>query len=124
MPKVLVIEDDSEVRDVISSILRMRGYSVIMADNGITGVAMNRAELPDLIITDMVMPEQGGAETIIRIRQETPDAKIIAISGGRMFGSQPLMVAKQLGITETLQKPFMMSELINCVIRTLSSSPH
>jgi DNA-binding response OmpR family regulator len=124
LPKILVIDDDFEVRDLISCILRMRGYRVVVAEDGIKGVAMNRAELPDLIITDMVMPEQGGAETIVRIRQETPDARIIAISGGRMFvGSRPLMVAKQLGVTETLQKPFMMTELIDCVTRTLSGMP-
>lgn len=124
MPKILVIDDDFAVRDVISCILQMQGYSVVVAEDGIAGVAMNRAELPDLVITDMVMPEQGGAETIIKIRQESPDARIIAISGSRTFAGSPfLMVAKQLGVTETLQKPFRMSELIDCVTRTLSRLP-
>ncbi len=124
MPKILVIDDDSEVRDLIACILKMEGYSVVVAEDGVIGVAKNRAELPDLVITDMAMPEQGGAQTIIKIRQETPAARIIAISGGRRsVRVQPLAVAKQLGAMETLQKPFRMTELIDCVTRALSRLP-
>lgn len=121
MPKILVIEDDSGIRDLISCVLEMEGYSVVKAENGIQGVARHRAELPDLIITDMTMPEQGGAETIIKIRQETPAARIIAVSGGgRLDAAHPLIAARKLGATETLHKPFTVSELIDSVSRTLA----
>jgi two-component system, chemotaxis family, chemotaxis protein CheY len=120
LPKILVIDDDSQVRGLISHILEMEGHTVVEAKNGIEGVIRHRAELPDLVITDMVMPEQGGAETIIKIRQETPAARIIAVSGGgTLDGTHPLIVAKKLGVMETLHKPFTMTELIDCVTRTL-----
>ena len=120
MPKILVIEDDSRIRDLISYILEMEGHSVVSAEDGIKGVACYRAEMPDLVITDMIMPEQGGAETIIKIRQETPDARIIAVStGGRLDGTHPLIPAKELGVMETLHKPFTVAQLIDCVTRTL-----
>jgi two-component system chemotaxis response regulator CheY len=104
--------------------LEMEGHSVVAAENGIEGVARHREELPDLIITDMVMPEQGGAETIIQIWRAAPDARIIAISGGGSpDGTHLLTVAKRLGVIETLQKPFSADELTACINRSLSHLP-
>jgi len=120
VPKILVIDDDPQVRDLIADILEMEGHSVVSAEDGIEGTASHRAEIPDLVITDMVMPRQGGAETIVQIRQETPDARIIAVSGGGRIGeTHPLVTAKALGAKETLHKPFTVAELIDCVTRTL-----
>jgi DNA-binding response OmpR family regulator len=120
VPKILVIEDDAEIRDLISCMLEMEGHSVVVAEDGIQGVARHRTELPDLIITDMIMPGQGGAETIIQIWRATPDARIIAISGGgQLYWTDTLIVAGELGVMDTLRKPFTMSELIDCVTRTL-----
>jgi len=124
LPKILVIDDDAEIRDLISCILEIEGYSVSVAEDGISGVARYNAELPDLIITDMVMPGQGGAETISIILRETPDARIIAISGGgRLDETNPLKTAEMLGAVGTLRKPFTVTELLDCVTRTLSRSP-
>jgi CheY-like chemotaxis protein len=124
LPKILVIDDDALIRDLISCILEMEGHSVVAAGNGIEGVNRHRAELPDLTITDMIMPEQGGAETIIQIWRATPDAKIIAISGGGgLDGTQPLIVAKRLGVIEVLRKPFSADKLIACITRSLSRLP-
>ena len=123
-PKILLIEDDAQIRDLISCMLEMEGHSVVAAENGIEGVARHREELPDLIITDMVMPEQGGAETIHQIRRAAPDARIIAISGGgSLDGTHLLTVAKRLGVIETLQKPFSADELIACINRLLRHLP-
>ena len=70
------------------------------------------------------MPEQGGAETILRIRRAVPDARIIAISGGgSLDGTHLLTVAKRLGVIETLQKPFSADELIACIDRLLRHLP-
>jgi DNA-binding NtrC family response regulator len=124
LPKILLIDDDSLLSDLIAGILEMQGHSVMVAENGIQGVAKHRADVPDLVITDMIMPEQGGAETIIIIRRETPDARIIAISGGgTLDGTHPLIVAKKLGAMETLNKPFTEEELTDCVTRSLSHMP-
>jgi CheY-like chemotaxis protein len=121
LPKILVIDDDFEIRDLMSCILELEGYSVVVAEDGIMGVARYCAELPDLIITDMVMPGQGGAETISKIRQETPDARIIAVSGGGRLGeTHPLITAERLGAVGTLRKPFTVTELLDCVASILS----
>ena len=130
MPKILVIDDEAAIRDTISLILERKGHSVVLAEDGIRGVARHRTELPDLVITDMNMPEQGGAETIVRIRQETPEARIIAVSGGGVLdATHPLMLAKKLGALEILRKPFTAHELVDCVTRALTrlrarNSPH
>src|SRR5579863_6153458 len=124
MPKILVIDDGSDIRDLIAWALEMQGYTVVIAEDGIKGVARHRAELPELVITDMVMPKQGGAETIIKILQESPDTRIIAVSGGGRFGeTHPLTAAKELGAMDTLHKPFTVTELLNCVTRTLAHVP-
>ena len=124
MPKILVIDDDALIRDLLSCMLEIEGHSVVAAENGIEGVARHRAELPDLTITDMIMPEQGGAETISQILQATPDARIVAISGGgSLDGTHPLIVAKGLGVIEILPKPFSATELIACVTRSLIRLP-
>ena len=124
MPKILVIDDDVLIRDLVSCMLEMEGHSVVAAENGIEGVARHREELPDLIITDMVMPEQGGTETISQILQATPDARIVAISGGgSLDGTHPLIVAKRLGVIEILHKPFSANELIACITRALIRLP-
>jgi two-component system chemotaxis response regulator CheY len=124
LPKILIIDDDSDIRDLISCILEMEGYIVVVAEDGIKGVAQYRAELPDLVITDMVMPRQGGVETIIKIRQETPWARIIAVSGGgRLDETHPLVAAEKLGAMATLYKPFSMTELIDCAARALAQEP-
>ena len=121
MPKILLIKDNSLIRDLMACILEMDGHSVMLAENGIQGVAKHHDELPDLIITDMIMPEQGGAETIVKICQETPGARIIAISGGgKLDRTHPLITAKKLGAMETLCKPFSAEELTDCVTRTLN----
>lgn len=94
---------------------------MVVAEDGIKGVARHRAERPELVITDMVMPRQGGAETIIKIRREVPDARILAVSGGARFGeTHPLIVARKLGATDTLRKPFTVRELTSCVARSLN----
>ncbi len=122
MPTILVIDDLPPMRRLIRRILEKQGYNVVLAENGIAGIAQYFEKHPDLVITDMIMPKQGGAETITAIRQEAPNAKIIAITGGGNINSMhPLTAALKLGATEMLQKPFLANELLTCVTRALSS---
>src|SRR5580698_255380 len=97
-PKVLVIDDDILVRRTISRILQHGGYDVSLAEDGAKGVAKFRSERPDLVITDIIMPEQEGIETIIQLLRDNPAARIIAVSGGGRLGSMDfLTVADKLG---------------------------
>jgi DNA-binding response OmpR family regulator len=86
MDKVLIIDDDHMVSFTLSLILTEAGYDVAVAANGQHGMALLRAEQPAIVVTDLMMPEQDGIETIIQIRREHPEIKILAISGGGRLG--------------------------------------
>jgi DNA-binding response OmpR family regulator len=116
MPKILVIEDDVMVRNTIDKILRHGGYDVVMAEDGARGVTSFRAEKPDLVLTDIIMPEREGIATIVEIRRERPDAKIIAMSGGGRIGSADFLgMARKLGANDIIRKPFLPQDLIRRV---------
>jgi len=121
MQKILIIDDDAAVRMVIVKILERNGYQAVSAEDGRRGLAVFRAEQPDLVITDMIMPDKEGIETILEMCRERPNAKIVAISGGGRIGSADfLAMAKKLGATDILAKPFEPSELLSCVARCLA----
>ncbi|MGH7095689.1 MAG: response regulator [Stellaceae bacterium] len=122
-PKVLVIDDDVLVRRTICRILEHGGYQVAVAEDGAEGAAKFRSEQPDLVITDIIMPEQEGIETIMALLRENPRARIVAVSGGGRLGSMDfLTVARKLGAKETLRKPFEPAELLGCVSRALTAA--
>jgi DNA-binding NtrC family response regulator len=107
MTKILVIDDDAIVRTTLEHLLRDAGYEVASAEDGLRGMAMFRGEQPDLVITDIIMPEQEGIQTIAEMRKAKPDAKIIAISGsGRIANADFLKMARSLGAMEVIAKPF------------------
>lgn len=116
MTRILLIEDDDQVRNMLRAVLEQEGYNVGEARNGREGVAHCRATPAALVITNILMPEQEGLETIRILRQEFPAVKIIAISGGGQRGNLDfLAVARQLGALRTLRKPFAMQELRTAV---------
>ena len=115
--KILVIDDDHLVRYALSKILLGAGYAVVTASDGRRGMAVLRAEHPDVVITDIIMPEQEGIDTIIQIRRERPAIKIIAISGGgRIRNVDFLEMAHSLGASEVIAKPFEANELLGRLI--------
>ena len=121
MTKILVIDDDMVVRETIIQILEDKGYEVISAEDGYRGLAAFRRDKPDLVITDIIMPEKEGIETIRDIRGEYPEAKIIAISGGGRIGNTDfLKIARQLGASDVIAKPFDPDDLIAHVEKCLA----
>jgi CheY-like chemotaxis protein len=112
-----VIDDDAEIRELIRRILQKAGHEVSEASNGKLGVALYRETNPDLVITDILMPEMEGAETIIHIRTHCVDAKIIAISGGSetLDTSLCLRVGEMVGASVWLPKPIESSDLLKAV---------
>lgn len=120
MAKILVIDDDVVVRETIIQILEEEGYDVVSAEDGRRGVAAFRGARPDLVITDIIMPDQEGIQTITQIRGERPDAKIIAISGGGRIGNTDfLKIARQLGAADVIAKPFDPDDFLDRVGRCL-----
>jgi DNA-binding response OmpR family regulator len=112
MTRILVIDDDVRIREVIADTLSAEGYAVTQAINGAEGTTKFRAEPFDLIITDLYMPEKEGLETIIELRREFPRLKILAVSGAH---TEQLRIAKLLGADRTLSKPFDIADLIDAV---------
>ena len=121
MVRILVIDDDDEFRSMLCTALAQAGYMVEEARNGQEGSQRQRMEPVDLVITDILMPEQEGLETIQALRQEFPEIKIIAISGG-VGPLNFLPLARTFGALQTLQKPFTLQQLYE-VMRVVLQSP-
>jgi len=118
--KILVIDDDEQVRVTVGRTLERAGYQVSLADDGKVGLELFRKEPSDAVITDIYMPEQEGLQTIMELRKISPGLPIIAISGGsNKIPLDFLPIARKLGATEVMKKPFLMDELLNTVRRVL-----
>jgi DNA-binding NtrC family response regulator len=123
VPKILVVDDDAAVRETITFVLERNGFVVVQAKDGFQGIAAIGSERPDLVITDIVMPNKDGIETIREIRHHYPDLNIVAISGGgKIDGAFLLSMAHKLGAVEILPKPFLPHELLEIVERCLVSA--
>lgn len=121
--QILVIEDDRSVRELMLHTLSRAGYRVLAAEDGVQGMNVFREEHPDLVITDIVMPHKEGFETIMALRKEQPDVKVIAMSGGGRHGNDEyLSVARKLGACRTVTKPFLREEMLRVVRETLAET--
>ena len=111
-----MIDDESEIRKLFIKKLAGKGYEIIEACDGKEGLKLYHETRPDLVITDLVMPEKEGIETIIELKRESPNVKIIAISGGgKNVPDAYLHIAKNLGAERTFSKPIDWPELIKVV---------
>jgi DNA-binding response OmpR family regulator len=114
--KILVIDDDELIRITFRNFLKKAGYSVIEAENGNAGIALFKKQRPDIVITDLLMPEKEGLETISEIRAIDPKVKTIAMSGGGNSQNMVfLKLALLLGANHTLQKPIKPGEVLSAV---------
>ena len=120
MATVLVIEDDTMVRETIQALLESDGYEVALAGDGDVGLAMFARQRPDLVVTD-IMPVKEGSETIRALRRLDADVPILAVSGGgRMRNLDFLAVARSFGANATLAKPFEADEFLKTVAGLLA----
>src|SRR3954468_13753139 len=121
MSAILVVDDDPQVLDVVGEMLRLEGYDVVTAGDGREAVAKFRDSQFDLVITDLIMPEKEGLETITEIQKIRRTVPVIAMSGGGRGGPvNYLDTARHIGANATLAKPFARSELILLVSNLLS----
>jgi DNA-binding response OmpR family regulator len=120
LAKVLVIDDDRTVRFAICRGLKISGHESREAGDGKSGVDLAKQWQPDLVISDINMPEQEGIQTISELRQSFPHLPIIVISGEREVGNYaPLNDARQLGADAAIPKPFELALLLGEVERLL-----
>jgi CheY-like chemotaxis protein len=119
--RMLVIDDDDEIRLLVKEILARAGYEVFEASNGTLGLAIVEQKRPDVVITDILMPEMDGVETIINIRCYCPEAKIIAISGGSESSdaSLCLRVGETAGASILLRSPSVVRYCLRLSINSL-----
>ena len=119
-PVILLIDDEKPFRDVLRQVLSKAGYDVVEAANGAEGIKRFYENPTDMIITDIIMPEKEGIETIIELKKAHPEVKLIAMSGGGWYGTDiDFDMAKKLG-ARTFNKPFALQELLDAVAELLN----
>ncbi len=113
MPSLLIIEDYAPLRTKLQQVFTRNGYDVSTASNGNEGLDSFRKNQADIILTDIIMPEKDGLETLMELLKEFPKAKVIAMSGGgrNMFEGY-LKIAEGLGAKKIFLKPFDLDELL------------
>lgn len=121
MARILVIDDNDDVRMVVAAVLESAGHEVVLAPDGVRGVELQRKSPAALAIIDILMPEKDGIETILDLTREFPDLRIIAMSGAgkRLKTTDHLYTAKELGADAVLRKPFGPGALLELVRDTL-----
>jgi len=121
MARILIIEDSPDERQVWAELLSAAGHSVCMASHGKEALGVLGQTAVDLAITDVLMPEMDGIETILAIRRDFPSLKIIAVSGGGALRPEHnLRLARGLGAQHVLEKPFTGEELLLTVDAVLN----
>ncbi len=122
MANILLVDDNVGLLKMQSEFLRGAGHKVTTAPDGKEALRLTQDQVFDLVVTDLVMPEKEGIETIIELRRKIPTMKIIAMSGGgRVDAKDYLMLAQKLGAAKTLAKPFSGKELVEAVASVLSA---
>ncbi|MDA0702547.1 MAG: response regulator [Proteobacteria bacterium] len=119
---VLVIDDDLQIRRMMAKLLTRFGYSVLTAADGMEAMKMIELAPPDVVFTDIFMPEMDGFEVMRRFRSTNPNLPVICMSGAAMGSEDFLKYARMLGATDVLYKPFFPKAALNLLCKYLPSS--
>ncbi|MEO5348063.1 MAG: response regulator [Magnetococcus sp. YQC-3] len=117
MASILIVDDDVEFRALLRAYLESDGHEVYEAVDGKEAALLYRVHLPDMVITDIFMPEQDGLELIMELKVRFPVVKVIAMSGGsRGLAARPsLRMTRLLGAVQQLEKPFTKEQVLAAV---------
>jgi CheY-like chemotaxis protein len=120
--RILIIDDEAQIRSMLKLMLERDGYEVAEAPDGMEAIRNYRQNPADLIITDLIMPNQDGIGMIIALKKEFPNVKIIAMSGGGLNKPEGyLKGARKLGAARTLTKPINRDEMLRAIKDVLKS---
>jgi CheY-like chemotaxis protein len=118
---ILLVDDNDDARVTVARILEMSGYNVVQAANARAASALLKEQAPDLVITDIFMPEGDGFEMLNELRDREPRIPVIAISGGgNQQGFDVLALAGRLGAKNVLYKPFARRQLLDAIAEALA----
>jgi CheY-like chemotaxis protein len=116
MASILLVDDDEQLRTMLNEVLKRAGYEVQTACDGDEAIKLYRSNPTDLVITDLIMPDKEGLETIREIRHDFPTARFIAMSGGGRNGpANYLALAEKFGAQLVLNKPFSHREILEAI---------
>ena len=123
MARILLVEDEDDLRRVLRQMLGELGHFVVEARDGHEAMDQFKREPPDIVLCDLLMPEKEGLETIREMRHLRPETKIVAMSGGgRIHAKEALVMATYLGAQQVLPKPFTAESLAAAVKTALASN--
>ena len=124
MPLILLVDDDDCFAAALASVLEQAGYKLLRAGDGKAALRLYDPQTVSLVLTDLVMPEMEGMDLISRLRQQHPDVKIIAMSGGEInFAKSYLRAARLVGADYILEKPFSKAQLLMAIHQGLPPMP-
>jgi two-component system response regulator (stage 0 sporulation protein F) len=119
MATILVVDDERPIQDLLRAALESIGHNVLTAGSGFEGLLLHQKNKIDVTIMDLIMPDTDGIETISKLKEESPDARIIAMTGAS--GDMNFLdVAKQCGVRRVFTKPFDVDELVSAVHEALT----
>jgi DNA-binding NtrC family response regulator len=122
MARILIVDDQASIRQLLARAFSLRGHEAIEAANGAEAIALYRAAPTDVVIMDLVMPEKDGVETIGELKREFPNVRVVAVSGGGMINAQDhLDWAQLIGALRTFQKPFRIPDMVAAVEELVQS---
>lgn len=123
MARILIVDDDPALLGAVSRALEIKGHEVVRAPDGKRALDEFRSRAPDLVITDIYMPDVDGLEFTRTLAKEFVGARVVAMSGGVLQErQQALEIARRMGAAATLPKPFELEELYEVVNRVLAGS--
>lgn len=123
MKKILIIDDEPHILLMLKKMLERAGYDIDIASNGLEGLTLFRKDPSDLVITDIIMPEKEGLETIREMKRMQSDLKIIAMSGGgKISADNYLHTARIFGASRILEKPFTQQQMVDTVHELMNGS--
>lgn len=123
MARIVLVDDTEPLREALQIALERAGHEVVTAASGLGVEGLVAKHKADLVITDMLMPDRDGVETVLALRRRYPGLRIIAMSGGGTRGNLDLRMASKLGVSATLNKPFEPQDLATRVAEILAGPP-
>lgn len=121
MARILIADDEPQVRDLFRTVLERAGHDIIEAEDGDGALAAYHSQRPDLVLIDIIMPNREGVETIAELRRISAGVPILAISGGGMTGCGVFLdFARRMGANRTLTKPVRNADLLRVVAECLA----